>query len=71
MGQVRDVETMCWKQDLTQMLGEWEGGKEGERVGGREGSRGLGGQDVHSVGTSVLFFICLVSVWFVFFFFYF
>lgn len=28
---MRDVKPMCWKQDLTQMLG----GREGGRVGGR------------------------------------
>lgn len=57
MGRVRDVKPMCWKQDLTQMLG----GREGGRVGGREGSRDWGGEHVYSIGAWVLFFI-----WFLF-----
>lgn len=43
---VRDVKPMCWKQDLTQMLG----GREGGWKGGREGSREWVREDVHSVG---------------------
>lgn len=43
---VRDVKPMCWKQDLTQMLG----GREGGWKGGREGRRDWGREDVYSVG---------------------
>lgn len=55
---VRDVKTMCWKQDLTQMLGGRVKGWEG-----REGSGDWGGEDVYSLGAWVLFFVCFF-VWF-------
>lgn len=60
MGRVRDVKPMCWKQDLTQMLGGREEGEEGWE-GGREGSGDGGQEDVYSFGAWDLFF-----VWFLF-----
>lgn len=58
MGWVKDVKSMCWTQDLMQMLGGREEGWER----GREGSGDWEQEDVYSVGAWFLFFF----IWFYF-----